>query len=351
MGIWKNYAISMMEKGRIPDTLIKKSIGYLIKSRLNELKIDNCEARGRLLRHFIHGMGDSPIAMETRAANEQHYEVPARFFELVLGTHRKYSCCYWSEDTKNLDIAESNALSVSSQRARLADGQDILELGCGWGAWTLWVAEHYPHSRITGVSNSNSQREYILSRAKQMKLNNVNVITSDMNEFNTGRTFDRVISIEMFEHMRNYQVLMNRISHWLKPHGKFFMHIFCHKSTPYIFEVKDVSDWMSKYFFTGGIMPSDELPLYFQEDLRLLRHWRWSGQHYEKTANSWLANIDRHKKVILELFRLTYGAGQEKIWFSRWRIFFMACAQMFGYEHGEQWWVSHYLFEKQVLRS
>jgi len=237
-------------------------------------------------------------------------------------------------------------LRISTERAGITNGMQILELGCGCGAWTLWIAKNYPDSQITGVSNSHSQREYILSRARAAGLNNIDIVTADMNEFETQSKFDRVISIEMFEHMRNHAALMRNIASWLKEDGAFFMHIFCHRDTPYFFIPEDESDWMSRYFFTGGMMPADALPLYFQNHLQLVNKWRWSGVHYAKTADAWLQNMDANREEIHKLFSATYGIEHINTWWMRWRIFFMSCAELFGFADGQEWWVSHYLFKK-----
>jgi cyclopropane-fatty-acyl-phospholipid synthase len=233
----------------------------------------------------------------------------------------------------------------------LRDGQRILELGCGWGSLTLWMAAHYPNARITAVSNSNSQRVHILAEAARRSLHNVTVLTADMNAFETDGRYDRVVSVEMFEHMRNWAELLRRVGNWLVPGGRFFMHVFVHRSVPYAFDVRDASDWMSEHFFSGVMMPSDDLALRFQDDLRCLRRWRWDGTHYEKTANAWLANIDAQRNEVLPILAATYGDDAAGQWLQRWRIFFMACAELFGYNGGQEWWVSHYLFERPAARA
>jgi cyclopropane-fatty-acyl-phospholipid synthase len=322
-------AIDWTEQGLVPDTVIRHGIRRLLKGRITGLHLDNCEDSASLKADFVRSMDRSPVAPLPHRANEQHYEVPAEFFLEVLGRSAKYSCCYWGEE-----------------HAGLQDGMDILELGCGWGSLTLWMAQHYPGSRITAVSNSSSQRDHILQQAQSRQLANVDVITSDMNDFIAPRTYDRIVSVEMFEHMRNYRLLLERISGWLKPGGLFFMHIFCHRDVPYAFEDHNATDWMSRHFFSGGMMPSADLPLHFQEDLSIQQHWQWSGLHYEKTANAWLRNMDAKKATIWPILQRTYGEENARQWWMRWRMFFMACAELFAYDRGQQWRVGHYLFRK-----
>jgi cyclopropane-fatty-acyl-phospholipid synthase len=347
-----SLAISMAEKGFVPDRMIRKGIRELSQKRLDEIGAQNCESSVRREADFIASMNAAPIALVPELANAQHYEVPAKFFELCLGQHRKYSSCFWLPETRTLDEAEANALRISCEHADLQDGQQILELGCGWGSLTLWMAAHYPNSRITAVSNSNSQREFIAKTAQARGLKNVRVITCDMNNFEPANfdlpAFDRIVSVEMFEHMRNHQLLYGKLHDWLVPGGKFFMHIFVHRSTPYAFEVQDDSDWMSQFFFSGGMMPSDGLPLYFQKKLKLKQRWRWDGTHYEKTANAWLANMDAAEDQITPILETTYGANEAVKWRNRWRIFYMACAELFGYADGQEWWVTHYQFERPI---
>ena len=343
----ENFALELTEQGFVPDKLIRHGIRRLLKERLEEIQANNAERNTYKLMKFLQQMRQSEVAPLPHKANQQHYEVPASLYMRTLGSHLKYSSAYWPAGVDTLDEAEAAALEQTCDHARIRDGQEILELGCGWGSLTLWMGEHYPQSRITAVSNSSSQRDFILQRARERGLGNIDVITADMNVFDIDRQFDRIVSVEMFEHMRNYPLLFERIAGWLNPHGMFFMHIFVHRSVPYPFEDKADNDWMSRHFFSGGIMPSDDLPLYFQEHLTLKNRWRWDGRHYEKTANAWLANMDRQRKALHPILANIYGEENVQQWWMRWRMFFMACAELFGYDNGQQWWVSHYLFEKR----
>ncbi len=292
-------------------------------------------------------MRDAELAPLPAKANEQHYELPAAFFGAVLGGNRKYSSCYWPEDAHSLEQAEAAALAVTCDRAALAEGQQVLELGCGWGSLTLWMAVRYPASRITALSNSHSQREYIEAEARRRGLTNVHVITEDINAFNTSARFDRVVSVEMFEHLRNWPQAFANVAQWLAPQGRFFMHVFAHREAPYAFVERDASDWMSKHFFAGGMMPCDDLALHCQDDLRLLRRWRWDGTHYQRTAAAWLENMDARQAELRPLFLKTYGDSAD-IWWTRWRLFFMSVEELFGFDSGQRWWVGHYLFEARA---
>ena len=284
------------------------------------------------------------MAVLTDKANEQHYEVPAGFFDLVLGVHKKYSCCYWDGPVNNLDEAEEAALDITCQRADVQDGMKVLDLGCGWGSLSLWIAGHFPQCSVTSVSNSASQREFIEKEAALLGLSNIEVITADMNEFATDKNFDRVVSVEMFEHMRNYGALFERISHWLTDGGLFFMHIFCHRSAAYEYIDRGPADWMSRHFFSGGIMPSGDLPSRFQDHLQLVEQWRWSGRQYQLTAEAWLENMDAKRAEVMPVLVSTYGKEDAQRWWMRWRIFFLAVSEMFGMNDGIEWGVGHYLF-------
>lgn len=331
----------------VPDFLIRAGIRHMLKTKLKEETYPSYELRQAHLLNMVKELSEAPIAIETAAANEQHYQVPTEFFKLCLGKRLKYSCAYYADGKVTLDQAEEEMLKLTVQRAEISDGDRILELGCGWGSLTLYMAEHFPKSKITAVSNSNTQRQYIESECVKRQLTNVEVITCDMNEFQFYEQVDRVVSVEMFEHMKNYRLLLQRISGWLSDRGKLFVHIFSHKELCYHYEDKDGSDWMTRNFFSGGIMPSNDLLLYFQRDLQIEQHYTVSGQHYEKTSNHWLANMDRHKKAIMPILVNTYGADQALRWWAFWRLFFMSCAELWGYRGGEEWMVSHYLFSKQ----
>ncbi len=337
-----------LEKNMVPDYLIRIGIRKLLKERLLQEKKATVELQQAHLMKLIEDLKNSPIAINTIEANEQHYEVPTKFYQYCLGKNLKYSSGYWKDGVNDLDTSEDDMLEITCIRAEIKDGQDVLELGCGWGSLSLYMAKKYPNSKFTVVSNSRTQKLHIDEKAKQRGINNLVVITVNINDFTIDKTFDRVVSVEMFEHMRNYQKLMHKVSTCLKADGKLFVHIFTHKDFAYKFEVIDETDWMSKYFFTGGIMPSDDLLLYFNEHMSIKQHWHISGMHYSKTSEAWLRNMDKHKNEIMPLFEETYGKDQAIKWWVYWRIFFMACAELWSYNNGDEWIVSHYLFSKKI---
>ena len=337
--------IEWCERGWVPDSLTRLGIRKLSAQRLRDERLGNPQ---QSKYRQVAQLRESPIAIETAAANEQHYEVPASFFEHCLGKRLKYSSCYYPRGDESLDQAEEAMLALYLERGEFVDGMDVLELGCGWGSLTLYLAEQLPTSRITAVSNSNSQREHIQNRCAAMGISNVTVITKDVNQLDLNdEQFDRCISIEMFEHMRNYQTLLGNIASWLKPGGKLFVHIFAHRDLLYPFETEGADNWMGRHFFTGGLMPSADTLLYFQQELLLEQQWWLDGTHYQRTSEHWLANTDRHSDAIAELFAQTYGIDQAQRWLQRWRMFYLACAECFGYDQGRQWGVAHYRFIKR----
>ena len=338
--------IELAEKGIIPDYFIRQGIVRNCENRLNNENVSNTEKVSSKKQSWIQQMKESPIALVPEKANEQHYEVPPAFFENVLGKHLKYSSGYWPDGVNSLDESEESMLELSFERAQLVDGDSILELGCGWGSLTCYMASKLPNSKITAVSNSKDQKEHILNRCKNQGLDNIEVITADMNDFETENKYDRVVSIEMFEHMRNYKKLLSKISSWLNDDGKLFIHIFTHQSVVYPFENQGEADWMAREFFSGGMMPSHDLLLHFQDDLIIDDVWSMSGTHYEKTSLAWVNKMDANKDSIMKIFLKTYG-DDAKLWFQRWRIFFMSCEKLFGYNNGSEWGVSHYRFNKR----
>ena len=348
------WHLALLERDLVPDVVIRTVIRRMLQQRLREEDRGDPESQQAHLMSLIRRLKASPMAINTAAANAQHYEVPARFYQLCLGPHLKYSSAYWPEDVRTLEAAEETMLALTAERARLANGQRILELGCGWGSLSLYIAKKFPGSEIVSVSNSRSQKEFIDMQAATRGLTNLKVITADLNDFAAPGTFDRVVSVEMFEHMRNYEMLLARIASWMNDSALLFVHIFSHQRFAYPFEVSNASDWMAQHFFTGGIMPSDDLLLYFQEHLHIQGHWQVSGTHYQKTAEAWLSNMDGHRQQILALFSQTYAQGlpdrqrtaETLRWFVRWRVFFMACAELWGFRRGREWIVSHYLFAK-----
>ncbi len=339
--------LGLAERGLLPDALLRLGIRRLCADRLAEESAGGVQAQSQRFQQRLQELRGSALALHTDAANRQHYEVPAAFFRQVLGSRLKYSACYYPTGRETLDQAEEAMLRLYAERAGLADGQHILELGCGWGSLTLWMAERYPDARITAVSNSHGQREHIMARCVERNLHNVTVITCDVNVLALEPArFDRCVSVEMFEHVRNYAVLLERIATWLRPGGQLFVHIFAHRHLMYPFETQGEDNWMGRHFFTGGLMPAADTLACFQQHLQLQQRWLLDGTHYQRTANHWLQRQDAQRAPVMALMRETYGDAAAALWFQRWRMFWMACAELFGYDDGQQWLVAHYRFAR-----
>lgn len=338
----QHFLLELAEHGWLPDAVVRIGIRQLLRKRLRQID--------RLFQHqavkdFAEQMRVAPLVVAVSDANSQHYEIPAEFFERVLGPRLKYSCALWPKHCDSLVAAEEAMLALTCERAEIVDGMEILELGCGWGSLSLWMAEKFPNSRITAISNSNSQRQFIEQRANQLNLQKLTVLTRNIADFSTQNRFDRIVSVEMFEHCRNHEVLLKKIAGWLAPGGKLFVHIFCHRSNPYAFENASSSDWMARHFFTGGMMPSADLFHEYDQDLRITSQWRVSGQHYSRTCEAWLANADIHRDELIDLFSRHCDLKSARIQWQRWRMFFMACFELFAFNNGDEWFVEHYLLE------
>jgi cyclopropane-fatty-acyl-phospholipid synthase len=340
--------MGLVERGVVPDPLLRMAIRRRVARKSREERALDDAAGGSRIAAFADELRQMPIAVHTEDANEQHYELPPEFFELVLGPHLKYSSALFENGVDTLGEAEAHMLDLYLERARLEDGQDILELGCGWGSLTLHMAQKLPASRILAVSNSRPQREFILARAEALGVRNVEIVTEDINRFAVDRRFDRVVSIEMFEHMKNYERLLAKVAGHLREDGLLFIHVFAHQKYAYHYIAEGPDDWMARYFFTGGTMPSTDLFTHFGDHMEQIDHWVVSGTHYEKTSNAWLDKMDAREADIRPVLAATYGATEEQRWWVRWRLFFMACAELFGYRDGQEWVVSHHLFRKRV---
>lgn len=336
-------ADAMIDRGLVPKPLLRHGVRVVLRERLAEQREIYANHRDAALARFVEHMRASPIALLPGKANEQHYEVPAEFYALVLGARRKYSSAYYDGPSVGLDEAERTMLATSVERAQLEDGMDVLELGCGWGSLTLYMAERFPGSRIVAVSNSSSQRRSIESQAVARGLDNLRIVTADMNGFATEQRFDRIVSVEMFEHMRNWELLLARARTWLHDDGLLFQHVFAHREYVYAFEDRGPSDWLTRHFFGGGMMPCHDLLDHLQIPFTVEQRWLIEGTHYGRTAEHWLNNLEARRTPVLAVFAATYGVGAAELWFQRWRLFFLACAEMFAYADGREWFVSHNL--------
>jgi cyclopropane-fatty-acyl-phospholipid synthase len=342
-----NWAIELAERRLLPDVLVRAGMRRVLGARLRSERAGDEESAERRLRAFVDEMRTEPIAVATDAANEQHYELPAEFFATVLGPWLKYSSGLWPAGVEDLAESEQRMLELTCERAGLVDGMSVLDLGCGWGSLSRWIATRYPRCRVLAVSNSRTQAEFIRERCAADGIERLEVLTADMNQFATERRFDRVLSVEMFEHMRNWEALFVRVASWLEPDGRFFMHVFCHRRHAYFYSDEGPADWMARNFFTGGIMPSEDLPRRCDRHLEVVEQWRVGGLHYSRTLEAWLERMDAHRDALLPLFRATYGADAER-WFARWRMFFMACSELFRYRGGSEWFVAHTLLRPRT---
>ena len=337
----------LLDRDLLPDAVIRAGIRRIVSARLREQEAGGIDGQSERFAALLDWLRHAPVAATPEAANAQHYELPPAFFESMLGPHLKYSSAWWPAGVGSLADAEFRMLELTTARAGIENGHRILELGCGWGSLTLHLAHTFPGARIVALSNSAPQRAHIMRKAAGRGLHNVEVVTADINDFDTGDHFDRIVSVEMLEHVRNYPAVFSRIARWLAADGRFFAHVFAHRRFAYPFEVRDRSDWMARYFFTGGMMPSDDLFLHLQDDLVVEAHWRLDGRHYQRTAEAWLQNLDRNRTAVEPVLAAAYGAAEVTRWRVRWRVFLMACAEMFGYRDGREWIVSHYLFRKR----
>ncbi len=342
-----DLVMEAVERGWVPDPLVRAGIRRLLGAKLALERRGGPAAMEARREALLANLERAAVALHTDEANRQHYELPPEFFEAVLGAQLKYSCALWAGSVRTLDQAEEAMLELTAERAGLADGQRILELGCGWGSLSLWMARHYPNARITAVSNSANQRRFIESRAAKQGVTNLEVVTADMNAFAPAGAFDRVVSVEMFEHMRNWPGLLERVGGWLAPGGRLFLHVFCHRETPYLFEMDGRSDWMARHFFTGGLMPSEDLVARCARTLRVEQQWNVWGSHYARTCRAWLERQDERRAELMPLFERTYGRAGAARWFERWRVFFLACEELFAYGGGREWYVTHVRLAKR----
>jgi cyclopropane-fatty-acyl-phospholipid synthase len=344
--------IRLAEAGILPDGVIRWGIRRMLKTRLREVSPPDPAAVESANRAFYAACRQGPIALVPDLANDQHYEVSPAFFERVLGRHLKYSAGFWGErwQIQDLDSAEAAMLALSTERAQIEDGMRVLDLGCGWGSLSLWIAEHFPNARVLAVSNSKPQREFILGRGRELGLENLEVETCDINHFAPASRFDRIVSVEMFEHVRNHALLLSRIAEWLEPAGNLFVHHFSHRVAAYPYEDRGDDDWMARTFFSGGMMPSHDLLRRHQDHLAVEQDWVVNGLHYHRTCEAWLARQDAQRETLIPILAEVYGLEAAPLWFQRWRLFFLACSELFRYRQGQEWWVSHVRLRRGVER-
>ncbi|KAJ4830155.1 hypothetical protein Tsubulata_042905 [Turnera subulata] len=339
--------LASLERNLLPDAVVRRLTRLLLASRLRSGCKPSSELQLLDLLQFVHSLKEMPIAIQTETAKAQHYELPTSFFKLVLGKNMKYSCCYFPNESSSLEDAEKAMLELYCERAKLKDGHTVLDVGCGWGSLSLFIAQKYANCKITGICNSTTQKAYIEEQCRDLQLHNLEIIVADISTFEMEASYDRIFSIEMFEHMKNYGQLLNKISKWMKQDTLLFVHYFCHKAFAYHFEDINEDDWITRYFFTGGTMPSANLLLYFQDDVSIVNHWLVNGKHYSKTSEEWLKRMDKNLASIKPIMESTYGKDQSLKWTVYWRTFFIAVAELFGYNNGDEWMVAHFLFRKK----
>ncbi|KAL2237122.1 (S)-coclaurine N-methyltransferase isoform X1 [Sesamum indicum] len=341
------FMLASLERNLLPDAVVRRLTRLLLASRLRSGYRSSAELQLSDLLQFAHSLREMPIAIKTEKPKSQHYEVPTSYFKLVLGKHLKYSCCFFPNKSSTLEDAEKAMLELYCERSQIKDGQSVLDVGCGWGSLSIYIAQKYPNCQVTGICNSITQKAHIEEQCRELQLQNVEIIVADISTFDMEASYDRIFSIEMFEHMKNYQDLLKKISKWMKPDSFLFVHYFCHKTFAYHFEDVNEDDWITRYFFTGGTMPSANLLLYFQDDVSIVNHWLVNGKHYAQTSEEWLKRMDQNLNSIKPIMECTYGKDSAVKWTVYWRTFFIAVAELFGYNNGEEWMVAHFLFKKK----
>lgn len=340
----------LLDGGYIPIPVLRRGIRAQLAVRKQEITFPDVGAALAHKLSFVEDLKKRPIAINTEDANKQHYEVATEFIQMCLGPRMKYSCCLYPTGRETLAEAEELMLASYVEKAGLKPGMKILDLGCGWGSLSLYLAQHLPTCEITALSNSRTQKVFIDAAAKERGFTNLTVVTGDVKEYNfPAASFDRVMSVEMFEHMKNYAFLLAKVSEWLRPEGKLFVHIFCHKDQPY--DYLETDGWMSQYFFAGGTMPSSDLFLYFQDHLTVENHWAINGKHYSRTCEDWLKLQLSHKREAEPFLAQTYGKGQVTRWYNRWIVFYLACSELFNYNDGNEWYVTHMLMKKKEIKK